>query len=203
ALRGPGSGPSREGGPPWGAGKTGKWGLGGGGRGGGFRAPGRAPARRGSPAPAARITLIESSDIGIIGVGESTVPPIRRLFSECGIDERDWMIACGASFKLAIRFVNWSGQREPDLFWHPFSPPPAVNGVPLAHYWLRRKLRGRSEPFDATCHPVIAVCEAGRTPKAEGDLPYEAQFPYAYHLDAGLLAGYLKGVAKDRGVEHV
>jgi hypothetical protein len=148
-----------------------------------------------------RVTLVESSDIGTIGVGEATIPTIKRTFKACGIDEADWMVRCNASFKLAIRFANWSAPGE--VFWHPFGPMPSVGGFHLAHHWLARRALGAPEPFDASCFPVIAACEAKRAPKRPGDPPFEGAVTYAYQLDAGLLATYLKELGKRRGVHHV
>jgi tryptophan halogenase len=153
--------------------------------------------------PACQITLIESSDIGTIGVGEATIPTIKNTFKLCGIDEIDWMTKCNASFKLAIKFVNWSGRAPNDIFWHPFGQLPHPGGFPMAHHWLKRYLLGNPEPFDRSCFSVLPVCDAKRSPKVGDEEPYLGKVQYAYHLDAGLLAEYLKQLGKSRGVKHV
>jgi len=60
----------------------------------------------GNPARRCRITLVESADIGTIGVGEATIPTLRGTLRACGIDEAAWMAACNATFKVGIKFVN-------------------------------------------------------------------------------------------------
>jgi len=149
------------------------------------------------------ITLIESSDIGTIGVGEATVPTIKNFFKFCDIDERDLMVRCNASFKIAIRFLNWSGLGRDDVFWHPFGQLTSVAGVQLSHYWLAHHLAGDPTSFAYACSPAPAVCDAGKSPKLFSHAGYEGALEYAYHLDAGLLATYLKHLGKSRGVRHV
>ncbi len=148
------------------------------------------------------ITLIESQDIGTIGVGEATIPSIKNIFKVCGIDEADWLVRCNASFKTAIKFVNWSGTGQ-DVFWHPFSRLPIVEGLLLSHHWLRRRLDGDPTAFARSCSIAIPACEARRAPRFGTDPPYDGQLEYAYHLDAGLLATYLKELGKAGGVRHV
>ncbi len=149
------------------------------------------------------ITLIESSDIGTIGVGEATVPSIKNTFRLCGIEENAWMRACNATFKLAIRFSGWRGADRDDVYWHPFGPLPDVDGLPLSQFWHQRHLQGDVGSYDKTCFRAVPVCEGRRAPKEVGDAQYEGAVEYAYHLDAGLLATYLKQLGKGRGVRHV
>jgi tryptophan halogenase len=150
-----------------------------------------------------RITLIESSDIGTIGVGEATVVSIKNTFRLCDIDETDWMLKCNASFKMAIKFVGWSGGGGDEIYWHTFGPLPSLNGLPLSHFWLKRKLRGDPQPFASSCFSAVTLCEARKAPKLGDEKPYEGKEEYAYHLDAGLLAEYLKRLGKSRGVEQI
>src|SRR3989440_10586711 len=82
-----------------------------------------------------QITLVESDAISTIGVGEATFSTIRHFFRAIGLNEREWMPACNATYKLGIRFVDW---REPGHdFYHPFERPAVVQGFPLAEWWLR------------------------------------------------------------------
>ena len=67
-----------------------------------------------------RITLVESPEIGIIGVGEGSTPLLRKFFADLGIDERDWMPRCNATYKLNIRVSGWSGQPGCASYSHPF-----------------------------------------------------------------------------------
>jgi glycine/D-amino acid oxidase-like deaminating enzyme len=150
-----------------------------------------------------RICLIESSEIGRIGVGEATVPSLRDTMSLLEIPEDDWLIHCDGSFKLAIKYVNWT----PDLasvFWHPFTPTiPVIRGWQLQDLWLRRRLRDQSEAFAVACYPALRLCEANRAPRRLNDPAYSGLVNYAYHLDANLFAAYLKQKAVSLGVEHL
>lgn len=150
-----------------------------------------------------RITLIESSALGTLGVGEATIPTLRRTFALCGIDETDWMVRCNASFKLAIRFVNWTGLPHRPVYWHPFGSLPTADGLSLTQHWLARRLGGDPTPLDRACASVLPACEARLAPKQGGEPEYEGQVTYAYHLDAGRLASYLASLGRARGVEHV
>ncbi|MGX1247159.1 flavin-dependent dehydrogenase [Streptomyces pseudovenezuelae] len=163
-----------------------------------------------------KITLVESADVGAIGVGEATFSDIRHFFEFLGLAERDWMPACNATYKLAVRFENW---REPGHhFYHPFEQLGSVKGFPLTDWWLRYPTTKR---FDVDCFVMANLCDAGRSPRyTDGrlleqefveneDLPttiadYQgAQFPYAYHFEAHLLAKFLTRYATQRGVRHI
>ena len=72
------------------------------------------------PRDRVRITLVESPDIGIIGVGEGSTPLLRKFFADLGIEERDWMPRCNATYKLNIRFRGWSGKPGCASYSHPF-----------------------------------------------------------------------------------
>ena len=84
---------------------------------------------------AVKITVVESSDIGTIGVGEATIPTIRRFYAQLGMRDEDVMRATHATCKLGIRFQDWSGQGSD--FIHPFGHfGQDVNGVGFHNYWL-------------------------------------------------------------------
>ncbi len=112
------------------------------------------------------ITLIESSDIDTIGVGEATVRTIKETLQFLEIEEAEFMRACNASFKMAIKFVNWTNNQERNFFWHPFDKTPTIKRnsgeIPcsLSHYWLRKKLAGNSEHFDYSCYSSVYWCDA-------------------------------------------
>jgi tryptophan halogenase len=161
------------------------------------------------------VTLVESKNIATIGVGEATFSTIRHFFDYLGLDEREWMPDCHATYKLAIRFENW---RAPGHhFYHPFERLRVVDGFPLTDWWLHAR---PSDNFDRDCFVSSWLCEAERSPRYlsgelfERDLAAQrtyrttlteqgTQFPYAYHFDAALLARYLTGYATSRGVRHV
>jgi len=162
------------------------------------------------------ITLVESGTVGTIGVGEATFSTVRHFFEYLGLEERDWMPSCGATYKLAIRFENW---RSPGhYFYHPFERLRVVDGFPLAEWWLRTRPTTRS---DQACFVTATLCDAKRSPRRLDGRLYDAsadsidperrstlseqdaQFPYAYHFDAALLAQLLMGVATRQGVRRV
>ncbi|SFR03683.1 tryptophan halogenase [Lentzea waywayandensis] len=161
------------------------------------------------------VTLVESARVGAIGVGEATFSTVRHFFEYLGLEEKEWMPACNATYKLAIRFENW---REPGHhFYHPFERQRVVDGFPLTDWWLRDNRSGR---FDKDCFLVGTLCDDLKSPRHrdgelfEGGLGQRSayrttlseqttQFPYAYHFDATLVANYLRDYAVARGVTHV
>ena len=156
-----------------------------------------------------QIILIESSDIGTIGVGEATIRTIKATLQFLGIEEAEFMKACNASFKTAIKFVNWTSNTKRDFYWHPFDRLPVFQSgsgsipLPISHHWLKRKLEGNSEPFDYSCYSSVPWCDCQRSPRIGNEPQYKGRTEYAYHLDAGLLATYLKNRSKARGVKQI
>lgn len=152
-----------------------------------------------------RVTLIESSDIGIIGVGEGTIPTIRATMNTIGVDEAVFMREANASFKQGIKFVNWThapNDNPNDWYYHSFSQPRLMeNGQSLTPYWLMR-LAGEARFSDAVCLQD-KLCEAQRAPKTLQHGAYLGPLSYAYHFDAGKLAGLLKTLGVERGVTHL
>lgn len=149
-----------------------------------------------------RITLIESDDIGTVGVGEATIPPIRTFNEMLGIDEREFVRATQSSFKLGIEFVDWDhlGNR----YFHPFGPHGrAFDIVSLHHYWLKAREAGETAAFDE--HSMAwALARAGRfTRPGQDPRNVLSTFDYAYHFDAGLYARYLRRYSEERGVKRV
>ena len=152
------------------------------------------------------ITLIESSDIGRIGVGEATVSNFARTLRFLGISETEFMVECHATFKLAIKFVNWSGLPGSDVFWHPFSLPEYITNteIPSGHYWLKRWLESHPESFASSCFETVDLAKAQKAPRLVSDPQYSRdKLQYAYHLDAGLFASFLKKKTTASGVNHI
>ncbi|WP_103341352.1 tryptophan halogenase family protein [Amycolatopsis sp. CA-126428] len=164
------------------------------------------------------VTVVESARISTIGVGEATFSTIRHFFDYLGLDEREWMPECNASYKLGIRFENWRAPGH--AFYHPFERVRVVDGFGLTDWWLQLRPGDR---FDQDSFLMAALCDAERSPRyldgtlfeqdfveRDGQRGYRTtlteqhtQFPYAYHFDAALLARYLTGYATRRGVRHV
>jgi hypothetical protein len=146
------------------------------------------------------ITLIESSDIGTIGVGEATLLTLRHTLEFMGFDEAEWMVRCNATFKMGIKYVNWSVGH--DAYWIPFRST-FIQQFPLSEYWLKWRLQGTPEPFGKVIGSTVSLCEAQKSPKHGEHPDYQGAVEYAYNLDAGLLGAYLKEKAKASGVKHV
>ncbi len=146
-----------------------------------------------------RVSVVESEEIGTVGVGEATIPPIVSFNGLLGIDEADFMRATQATFKLGIEFVDWglTGSR----YIHPFGPFGVdMDGVQFHQHWLRQRAAGDASPLGAYNLSTVAS-EAGRFVKPDRDAPPALQtLKYAYHFDAGLYARYLRRHAEARGV---
>ena len=152
------------------------------------------------------ITLVESPEIGIIGVGEGTFPSIRGTLAAIGLDEARFVRECHATFKQGIRFENWvrpKGASGADHYFHPFSHPSQRPGAPeLLPYWLR-KLGGEGVPLAEAVTMQKRVADAKRGPKRFGDGDFSGPMNYAYHFDAGRFAKLLAEHGRSLGVTHV
>jgi tryptophan 7-halogenase len=146
-----------------------------------------------------RIILIESEDIGTVGVGEATVPPIRTFNAMLGIDEREFVKATQGSFKLGIEFVNWGAQGN--RYFHPFgSHGKPFDILPVHQYWLRARAEGDTSSFDDHCMAWAMAKESRFNLPSADERNVLSTFDYAYHFDAGLYARFLRSYAEGKGV---
>jgi tryptophan halogenase len=153
---------------------------------------------RTAPEHGCKITVIESSEIGTVGVGEATIPPIIDLLRILGIDEADFIRHTQATFKLGIQFKDWKeiGTR----YWHPFGTfGTAINRRPFHHFFLKARAAGEDPKVEeyAVC---AALGDAGRFHFPIGENRGPAGLRYALHFDAGLVANYLRVYATRLGV---
>jgi len=148
-----------------------------------------------------QLRLIESSDIGIVGVGEATLPHIRYFNRRIGIDEPELMARTQATFKLGIEFVNWA--RVGDSYIHPFGAYGSkIAGVPFHHYWLRARAEGQETSIEDYSLPIVASRMNRFALPSEDMTSVMSTFGYAFQFDASLYAQYLRGFAEARGVRR-
>ena len=151
------------------------------------------------------VTVLESPDIGVIGVGEGTFPTIRSTLQFLGIDEMRFIRETSATFKQGIRFMDWAiaptGEQR-HQFIHPFEAPFYTEGTSLVPYWLLQDEATRP-PFAEAVTIQDRVVGARRAPKRSSDAAYAAPLNYAYHFDAIKFARLLAERGRELGVHHV
>jgi len=155
--------------------------------------------------PNLEITLLDSPEIGPIGVGEGAFPTIRSTLQFLGIDETQFIRGASATFKQGIRFDDWltppeGGKRH--RYFHPFEAPFYTEGTSLVPYWLLQDEKTRP-PFAEAVTIQHRVAEAQRGPKRPGEGEFTGPLNYAYHFDAGQLGQVLAERAIQLGVRHI
>jgi tryptophan 7-halogenase len=149
-----------------------------------------------------RIRLVESDEIGIIGVGEATIPHIAEFNAALGLDEDEFMRATQGTFKLGIEFVHWGAIG--DRYIHGFGGVgQSTQALPFHHFWLRMAREGRSAPLGAYSINTAAPAQA-KFMRARKDMAGSpvADIQHAFHFDASLYARFLRGYAERRGVQR-
>lgn len=146
-----------------------------------------------------RVTLIESTAVGTVGVGEGTTPYIKEYFDRLGIPEEEWMPACHATYKCGINFPGWTADSGPESYSHPFYSQLDAPGA--AEFFRNCDLR--REGYDVPAHPdsFFVASHLGpqcRAPIAKRKLRYPNY--YGYHFDAALLGEFLRQRAVGNGV---
>ena len=146
--------------------------------------------------PLLAITLVESDAIGTVGVGESTIPTVRRFHELIGLDEQAFVRATGASFKLGIAFEDWA--RVGDRYFHSFGVTgPSTWMADFQHMWLEAREQGFAGELGDYCLELQAA-KAGKFQGGRG-----SPLNYAYHLDATAYGQFLRGIAEPQGVRRV
>lgn len=150
------------------------------------------------------ITLVESKEIGILGVGEGTFPTIRKTLATIGVDEAEMIRRCGATFKQGAKFAHWRhapGTGRHDHYLHSFQNTEDRGGLDLLPYWLLG-LAG-DENWDEVNTPQKKAADAHRAPKLPSHPDYVAPLNYAFHFDAVTLAQLLRDQGIANGVTHL
>ena len=138
------------------------------------------------------VTLIESDEIPTVGVGEATIPTLLTLHQILDIKEQDFVSFCNGTFKLGISFENWRNVGEDYIHSFGFTGKDHW-AAGFQHFWLKAKQRGIAEPFGDYCTELVAA-EHNKF----AVLPNQ-QLNYAYHIDAGLYAQFLRNLAEKHG----
>ncbi|MCM8556214.1 tryptophan halogenase family protein [Sphingomicrobium sediminis] len=152
--------------------------------------------------PACKVRLIESSKIGIIGVGEGSTPQMKAFFDAIGVTEAEWMPRAHATYKVGIRFEDWSGKPGFDHYFHPF--PSELDVHTAGEFFHQTQLRRGGLAVDA--HPDRfllpgLLADQKKGPQASANFPFEVS--YGYHFDAHEVGSFLKDIATERGVEWI
>lgn len=151
-----------------------------------------------------QVTVVEGPD-GPIGVGEATIPTLRGMLSILGADEREFMLRTNATFKQAIKFVNWlhDPASTPSHYFHLFQRPGVVEGMDYGQYWLALHPDAPPHAYAESVVFQAALCHASRAPKAPNSQQYDGPASYAYHLDAILFGRYLRDLALGMGARRM
>ena len=147
------------------------------------------------------VTLIESPDIRIIGVGEGTWPTIRGSLERIGVSETALFRDCDAAFKQGGKFTGWTTGAADDAYYHPLMLPQGFAQLNLVPHWMRET---GSQSFCDFVTPQGRLCDQGLAPKLITTAEYRGLANYSYHLDAGKFAPFLaKHCTEKLGVRHV
>ncbi|WBO20703.1 tryptophan halogenase family protein [Sphingomonas abietis] len=148
------------------------------------------------------ITLIESEEIGTVGVGEATIPQIQLVNAVLGIDEDDFMRATQGTFKLGIEFVGWgiADSRYIHAFGNTGRP---IGRTPFQHFWLRGRTLGELATLDSYCLNAAAAYAGKFTRGTDTRSKTLGGLVHAFHFDAGSYARFLRHYAERHGVRRL
>lgn len=147
------------------------------------------------------ITLVESPEVGIIGVGEGSTPTLKRFFELIEVKESEWMPQCNATYKTNISFKGWSPKSGIKQYSHPF--PTQVDNFTKRAFMVNCRTRRLGldthvEPQSFLLNGQLAL--QGKGPKTPENFPFKIE--YGYHFDSHLLGNFLSDLAITRGVFH-
>lgn len=148
------------------------------------------------------VKLIESEQIGTVGVGEATIPQIQLYNKLLGLDENDFVRRTNATFKLAIQFSDWD--KIGHSYFHAFGDVGKdMEGVHFYHYWLKMRQLGKAAPIDDfTLSSLACQHQKFMRPVDAGNSPL-SNIAYAFHFDAGLYALYLRDLSEQAGLKRI
>lgn len=151
------------------------------------------------------VTLVESPNIPIIGVGEGTWPTMRATLMKLGISETEFIRECDASFKQGAKFARWVDGSAQDFYYHPLMLPQGFGKTNMAAHWqwLRQQQQTQESFSQSVCFQE-SICELGLAPKQITTPEYSSVANYAYHLNAGKFSSFLqKHCCEKLGVTHI
>ena len=148
------------------------------------------------------ITLVESPEIGTVGVGEGSTPQLKVFFDSIGVEESEWMPRCKATYKNGISFANWSTKPGFERYFHPFASQ-SDRFTTTAFFF---NTLARRQGVDVHAHPdrfhlAAHLAEDRQGPNPDENFPFVVD--YGYHFDAQLVGQYLGKLARARGVKHL
>ncbi|WP_100641050.1 tryptophan halogenase family protein [Alteromonas facilis] len=152
--------------------------------------------------PEVSVTLVESADIGIVGVGEGSTPTLKRFFDICGIAESEWMPECNATYKVNIRFEHWSPASGIESYSHPF----LTQIDTFTERAFEVNCRTRRLGLDTTTSPEMFLLNGVLAAQNKGPLTpqnFPFRMEYGYHFDSHLLGQFLRKKSLAQGVNHV
>jgi tryptophan 7-halogenase len=149
-----------------------------------------------------RVTLIESEEIGSVGVGEATLPQMKDFNDYIGVLEADMMQKTGASFKLGIEFRDWGYVGA--SYIHPFGTyGKKMRGADFLHQWTRAKQHGAADEIESYSYAIQACRQSRFDFPVENQEELNSTYAYAYHFDASLYARYLRQFSESRGIMRI
>jgi len=149
-----------------------------------------------------KVTVLESSQVGVIGVGEGSTPWLRGFFEGLGIEESEWMPECHATYKAGISFDGWSTRPGYESYFHSFAS--MLDNMTMAPFI--DNVHARLDRADVHAHPdrffiSARLARECKAPRPQQSFPFDVW--YGFHFDSVLLGRFLQKKAMDRGVQHV